>query len=175
MNAIWIRVACALVIVSLSGTFRGARAQSPATYNVSLSHAEISVDDSGRTVVTMMAAGDLRGALTVRLERAADGAIAGGEWAFTVSYTEIAASVPPPDGGEDDPGEMLVQKGVLKGTVTGGQVGPADGGLETLIGVRVALTGGTLAYDAITSGSGSIDGSNMADRDASSGSFTLTF
>ena len=46
----------------------------------------------------------------MRLERAADGTIAGGEWAFTVSYTEIVASAPPPDGGEDDPGEMLVQR-----------------------------------------------------------------
>lgn len=177
MNATWTRVGCGLVIAALSGVFWGARAQSPTAYSISFSHAEESVDPSGRTVMTMMARGDLQGALTVTLERAEDGAVTGGEWALTVSYTEILeSSEPAPPGAEEDPGEKLVQKGVLKGAVTGGLFTlESDGRLATLSGVQLMLTGGTLAYDGATSGNGSLDGASLSDRDASNGSITLVF
>jgi len=159
-----------------------ASAQSPsqATYTLTLSHAEESLDPSGRTVLTMMAAGDLQGALTVKLDRAADGTVTGGEWALTVSYTEIVT--PPPAGGGggggtvEDPGEILVQKGVLKGDVTAGVVSQnGSGAIDALSGVQLLLTGGTLAYEAVASGAGSLTGSAISDRDASSGSITLIF
>jgi hypothetical protein len=176
MNATLTRVACALVIAALSGVFWVGRAQSQTTYAITLSHAEESVDPVGRAVITMMARGDLQGALTVRLDRSADGTVTGGEWALTVSYTEVIATPPASSGGDDDPGERLVQKGVLKGTVTGGSVTlNDDGSVGTLNGVQLVLTGGTLAYDGTASGSGSIDGTSLADRDNSSGSISLVF
>jgi hypothetical protein len=177
MNAIATRVSCVLALALLSGMFSTMRAQPQTTYNIVLSHAEESVDASGQSVLTMMARGDLQGAFTVKLDRAADGTITGGEWALTVSFTEILASPTGGGGGtEEDAGEILVQKGVLKGAVTGGLASQnAAGKLDALSGVQLLLTGGTLAYDTVATGSGSIDSSSVSDRDASSGSITLIF
>ena len=177
MKAISTRVSCALVIALLAGLSLRIGAQGQTTYNIALSHAEETVDSSGQSVLTMMARGDLQGALTVKLQRAADGTVTGGEWALSVSYTEIVAAQPPSGNPEEeDPGEILVQKGVLKGVVTAGVASQnATGQIDALSGLQLLLTGGTVAYDTVASGSGSIDGSAVSDRDASTGSFTLIF
>jgi hypothetical protein len=164
------------------GGYRIARAQTQATYNLTFSHAEESIDAAGATVITVMARGDLQGVMTLKLERGEDGSVTGGEWALAVSYTETPVIPPPndnpitPPAGDNDPPENLVQKGVLKGQITGGAVAlNEDGGVVALNGVQLELTGGTLAYGSVLQGGGYINGTTLTDRDTSSGSVSLIF
>src|SRR5215469_10936078 len=115
----WARM-CAIVVVAafMLGTApRGQAAQqSPTTYSINLALAEQSHDDQGRTVITMLASGDLPGVLTLTLSTTADGTVSGGEWALVVSYTAPLNPKKPNAGS----GQKLVQRGVLNGTLTGG-------------------------------------------------------
>jgi hypothetical protein len=164
-----------LAVVASVSVFGDTFAQSQATtYNLTLSHAEASVDESGRIVVTMMASGDLQGTVTVRLDRSAEGAVTG-EWAFNVSYTEVMAVVPNGTG-DEDPGEALVQKGVLKGSVKGGSIAlNDDGSVRALSSLLLELKAGTLEYESVTAGDGLLNGTDVSNRDASNGSISLTF
>src|SRR5437879_2102847 len=98
---------CALSLVAVLtvafATSGGAALQSATTYNMQLSLAEQSQDDQGRTLLTMMSAGDLQGVLTLAVTTAADGSITGGEWALTVSYTEPNDPNAQPDPTSSDP------------------------------------------------------------------------
>jgi hypothetical protein len=154
-------------------------AQSTTTHNVTLAVADQSVDASGRTVITMMASGDLNGVLTVALQVRADGSIATGEWALNVSYTAPLNPNAQPDPSLPDPDspleEQFIQRGVLKGTLTGGSETLANGQVVAISGLQLSLTGGTVEYASVTSGNGTLQGSNLSDRDNSNGSMTLKF
>jgi hypothetical protein len=144
-------------------------------YNVGLSAATVSADEHDRLIVVMDAKGDLPGALTLRLERDASGStVTGGEWALVVAYTEeIQLS---PGEGDGDAGESLVQKGTLKGTISGGQITlNADGSPASVNSLQLAVSGGSMSYDAVTDGSGSAHEENLQDASASSGALTLSF
>ncbi len=155
------------------------RAQALTTYNVTLSHPEATTDSAGRVVVTLMAAGDLTGVVTVALERNAAGTVTGGEWAMNVSYVEtvpVDPATPVDPNGDNDGGERLVQKGTIKGAVAGGTVTlNADGTLARLNDVVLSLTSGTLQYQATTTGSGVLGATNLGNRDASSGAVSFIF
>lgn len=181
MKPVWAWMFVTLVAAGVGG-FRSARAQTQTTYNLTFSHAEQSIDAAGATVITVMAQGGLQGVMTLKLERGEDGSVTGGEWALAVSYTETPVIPPPndspvtPTDGDNDPPENLVQKGVLKGRITGGTVAlNGDGGVVVLNGVQLELTGGTLAYDGVLQGGGYINGTALSDRDTSSGSVSLIF
>jgi hypothetical protein len=150
--------------------------QSPSTtYNINLSKATVSATDDNRIIVVMDAKGDLPGALTLRLERDAAGSIVtGGEWALVVAYTEeIQLS---PGEGDGDPGEGLVQKGTLKGTISGGQVTlNPDGSIASINSLQLVVNGGSMSYDAVNDGSGSVHEENLQDADNASGGLTLSF
>jgi hypothetical protein len=159
----------------------GAAALTPAApspsgdYNVSLSGATVSADELDRLIVVMDAKGDLPGALTLRLERDASGStVTGGEWALVVAYTEeIQLS---PGEGDGDAGESLVQKGTLKGTISGGLLTlNADGSLASVNSLQLTVSGGSMSYDAVADGSGSAHEENLQDAPASSGSLALSF
>ena len=163
-------------LAAVAGLLWTARAQSLTTYNVTLSHAETSTDANGRLVLTALVAGDLPGTLTLAMNVDANGAVTGGEWAITVSYTEVTHLETPAEDGEDH-AESLVQKGMLKGDVAGGTLTLSpDGSLSSLNGIVLSITGGTLAYEgASTSGNGLIVGTSLSDRDASAGTGSIIF
>jgi hypothetical protein len=153
--------------------------QSPATYNVTLALADQHVDDHGRTVITMMASGDLRGVLTLAISSAPDGTVIDGEWSLNVSYTAPLNPNAQPDPSSSDPdagtGEQLIQRGVLSGTITGGSITRADGQVTGLSGLGLSLTNGTVEFADVPNGFGTFDGSSVNDRTNSTGSMTLTF
>jgi len=176
--------ACVLAITLSAYSRTGAQALS--TYNVTLSHAETSTDARGRTIVTMATRGDLPGTLTLAVERTADGAVIGGEWALNVSYTELTTADGHVEAADIDAGESgdetiphteaLVQKGVIKGRVAGGSLTlGADGALTTLNDLVLSVTSGTLAFDRTAGGNGVLSGASLSDRDASNGAVTITF
>ena len=105
-------------------------------HNVALAHARVSAENND-IIVVMDATGDLPGALTLKLN--CNGAnVTGGEWALVVAYTELLPDQPTEDG---DPGESLVQKGTLKGTITGAQITlSADGPIAAIDSLHYSLT-----------------------------------
>lgn len=175
----------AATFVVCLGLFLSVRAHERHTYNVTLAHPETNTDASGRVVVTMMAQGDLSGVVTLALEKNAAGTVTGGEWALMVSYTEIIPVDPnaPPHthgeeagGGEPHAGETLVQKGALKGTIAGGSLTlNPDGSLASLNDLVLSITGGTLQYQATTSGSGVVSAGQLSTRDTATGAVSLIF
>ncbi|HTC95447.1 MAG TPA: hypothetical protein VK699_18520 [Terriglobales bacterium] len=174
---------CALLVAAaalmLAMPSNSGAQQSPATYNINLALADEHVDDHGRTVITMMASGDLRGVLTLAISSVPDGTVTDGEWSLNVSYTVPLNPDAQPDFSLPDPdaaiGEQLIQRGVLSGTVTGGSITQADGQVAWLIGLRLSLTNGTVEFADVPNGFGTADGSNVNDRTNSAGSMTLTF
>lgn len=174
--ATWKQMARVCAGVGILSVLVSGAAYAQSTYMATLSHVAQAIDPVGRTVFTMMANGDLQGALTLVLERSTDGNVIRGEWAITVSYTEVYALPPSPDGDEDGHGERLVQRGVLKGAVIGGRAASNGAGAITAVtGIRLAITGGTLEYSATTTGGGLIDGTNLSDAAMSGGSIMLSF
>lgn len=141
------------------------------TFNNSLSSARISEHQDGDLVVVMSAAGELPGTLTLKLHRDADGVtVTGGEWAFLVSYTE---DIENEDGTH---GEALVQRGTIKGTVSGGQLTLGEGGIVNSVNaVQMVVNGGTLTFQEAQTGTGSGQITNLQNPELSSGNLTLTF
>ena len=172
------RVAGVMVIAIAASFTSRAGAQAQKTYAITLSQAEVTTDQAGRTVVSMVARGDLPGILTVALQTGPDGAVLGGEWALNVSYTSVThADGEVTVGGTEERGETevhqeaLVQRGVLKGDVGAG--GSLSG--SSLTGGWVVLSSGTLEFATVTNGSGTLTLSSLSDRDASTGALTFIF
>jgi len=165
-----------MVVTAFSGS---AAAQSPTAYNVTLGLANQTQDSQGRTVITMVAAGDLPGVLTLVLSTSPDGTVTGGEWALNVSYTSPLNPNAQPDPTYPDPdaaiGEQFIQLGVLKGVVTTGSATLANGSVTALAAAQLSVTGGTVRFASVSSGAGTVVGSNTADPINSTGSMILTF
>jgi hypothetical protein len=178
-------VASAVVCLGLVWTVR---AQEPQTFNVTLSHAEVSHDPtSGQTIVTMPVRGDLPGVLTLGLKQNAAGTVTGGEWSLVVSYSTTTSSdgtvtvdpveeIPHGQPGHTHGADALVQKGVIKGSVDGGTLSlNTDGSLRSLNDIVLSVTAGTLQYATATSGNGLLSGTNLSDRATSSGAASIVF
>jgi len=180
-TSLWVRtcVLCALTTLMIAaGTLRAA-AQTQTTYTITLAIASQFQDDQGRNVVTMQATGDLPGVLTLVLATAPDGTVTSGEFAFNSSYTAALNPDAVPDYSLPDPdepiGEKLVQLGVLSGSVSGGFATLAGSQVQALTSVQLVIESGTVQYAAVTSGTGSADGTAVNDPVNSTGSMTLTF
>jgi hypothetical protein len=179
------RLPVVLVVLFLAVVANRAVGQS-ANHEIKLSHAEASTDD-GRTIVRMVARGDISGTLTLAVTTAADGTITAGEWALAVSYiTETHedgdVEVQSPDvqeeaGQEHHPVvETLIQKGVLKGSVAAGKlVWNSDGKLSLVNNVALTISGGTVDYENVTGGSGTASGWNLEERNTANGALALVF
>jgi hypothetical protein len=169
----------AAALVFCLGLVWTVRAQEKHTYNVTLSLAEATTDPAGRVVVTMLAKGDLAGVVTLALEKNAAGTVTGGEWALNVSYVEsvpVDPNAPVNPSGDNDGGERLVQKGMIKGRITSGTLTlNADGTLSSLDGVLLSLDSGTLQYQSATSGSGLVTASQLGNRDTATGAVSFIF
>lgn len=146
------------------------------TFNDTLSNAVVSQHQDGDTVVVMTAKGELPGTLTLKLQRDASGnAIIGGEWAFNVSYTKVKHIVPETPGGEDH-AEFLVQRGSIKGVITGGQTSlNGNNSITDVNSIQLVINGGSLTFHKANSGSGSGQMTNLHDAEISTGSLTLSF
>ena len=165
----------AIFLMVAGFAFKVVKAQ-PANYDMKLSTPTVTVDENGRTIVTMMATGDLAGPLTMALTTNPDGMVSGGEWALIVSSTVVTQGTPEPGGDPDGQSEGLVQKGVLKGNVGSGTIKwNENGSVASISGVSLNVTGGTFEYDGVSGGSGSTNGYNLTDRANSDGTLALTF
>lgn len=153
--------------------------QTAVTHSVSLSGFQVSHIADNRIVVTMRAEGDLPGSLTLVLDReGAGGNIVSGEWALVVSYIQDVAAGQIHAENEDGEhgGEILVRKGTLKGTISGGTVTlNADGTVTSVDSVWLNINGGSLAYDGVTGGNGIVNGIDLQDFSTSSGTLSLNF
>ncbi|MDQ1741497.1 MAG: hypothetical protein QOE53_3149 [Pseudonocardiales bacterium] len=146
----------------------------PQAHNVTLRTARVSKTEDGRVVVLMEADNDLKGSLTMTLERDANGTtITGGFWALVLSYTELT----PSEGGDGDgASERLIQKGTLSGSVTGGSLTlDADGNVAAINSAQLTITQGSVAYEGVNAGGGSAQENDLQDAAKSSGSLVLNF
>jgi hypothetical protein len=125
----------------------------------------------------MRASGDLPGSLTLTIDRdGRDNTIVGGNWALVVSYIEDVAATAPQHADDDHGGELLIQKGVLKGTISGGTLTlNADGTVAAVNSVQVNINSGSLNYEAVTSGGGTVDETDLQDFAGSRGGLNLSF
>ena len=170
----------------LTGLVRTAPIQTSATaatHHITLRNAQVSQEPPNRIVLNTRAGGDLPGALTLVIDRnRADNRIAGGEWALVVSYIEdVPATAHSKSSGHADhtrepDGELLIQKGTLKGSITGGTVTfHADGTVASINALQLNIEGGTLTFNDVRGGTGTVDGKNLQDFSTSSGSLSLNF
>lgn len=143
------------------------------THNLTLSNVAETIDADGRQVLIAQVAGDLPGILTLALVIGPNGLVTSGEWALNVSYIQFG---PPDADGDGDPSESLVQRGVIKGAITGGSAVLNSSGVATdLSGIQLHITGATVEFAATTTGSGSVLGSSINQQAASSGLLAITF
>lgn len=163
----------------------GARTQSSQTtaaYTDSLKTAQVSYLKNNQIVVVMEASGDLRGALTLRLERDEAGQIKTGYWALVVSYiedVEVEGDEDHHNGEEGEPhpgGERLIEKGALSGSVSSGTLNiDTDGKVRSISNLQLSLEKGSLIYRDVTSGSGTVQAEGLGDFVNAKGTLSLFF
>lgn len=172
MKKSWLQSVLAMSAVMMS--FQPLTAQTKTiSHNLTLSNSVESTDAKGRVIVVSNVAGDLQGVLTLAMTMNPDGSVKTGEWAFSVSFTQFGAVTP---GGDGDASEVLVQLGVLKGTVLGGtSFHTSTGAVSDLSGIHLSLTGGTVQYAGKNVGSGSVTETHVNQQGAARGSLSLTF
>jgi len=145
------------------------------TFSDTLGNPQVSVHQDGDTIIVMTARGELPGTLTLKFHKDADGSITEGEWAFNVSYTEVQEIEPEVPGGEDH-SEFLIQRGTLKGTISGGTAAlNGEGSISSISSVQLRVNGGSLEFYSTSSGVGNGQVTNLQDASASSGTLTLSF
>lgn len=149
-------------------------AQAPAsTHSMTLSNATETIDRANRRVFVAKVDGDLPGVLTLALVIGPDGTVTGGEWALNVSYIQFG---PPDTDGDGDASESLVQRGVIKGSVSGGSAVVGANGLATSFsGIQLNITGATMQFAGTQTGNGTAVGSSMNLQTASNGLLTISF
>ena len=153
-------------------------------YHVVLNNAQVSRIANDRLVITMRTSGDLPGVLTLKVDMDGPSQIfVSGEWALVVSFIQdIPTSEPKPAGrskgsaDDDGGGEILVQKGVVKGTISGGSVTlNSDGIVASINSVQLNINGGTASYESVIGGIGTAQGTDLQDFATSAGTLDLNF
>lgn len=174
----------AVAVVTSIGLVWTVRAQGPTNHSVTLKADQISRGVDGRLVVTASATGDLRGALTLTITgTSSNGAVTSGEWVLVNTYIEdlFGEGHSENDGHDEEfpghhAGEHLVQLGSLSGQITGGTLTlDADGRVSSLTYLQLAVSLGSLTFDGVRDGSGTLALSGLQDVAASSGSAAITF
>ncbi len=145
---------------------------------VALSGARVSMLDKGRIVASFEARGDVRGLVTVTIDRDAKGSL-GGEWVLVSRYVRDLNA----DGQVDDrmaaeraalPGAELhglhkeyidiFEGGTLRGSVTGGSLTfDVDGALAGIESLQLAIDGGNLSFAGVK-GAASLSASGLRDE-----------
>lgn len=130
-----------------------------------LSAPRVDITESGQTVISLTASGELKGVVTLQLHRAADGSLSG-EWAFTVAHvdnTDPATGLEPEEGHEhaEDGHEhgphrdhvTMVHRGALAGTITGANLSFDSAGALSSFSASLTIAQGSSEFDGAT-GSG---------------------
>ena len=166
-------LACCAFALALTSAGSLHAQSNPTSHNLTLNNVTETVDANGRRIFVANVRGDLDGVLTLALVVGPNGVVSGGEWALNVSYILLG---PASTDGDGDPIESLVQRGVIKGSVSGGSASVVGGGLASdIYGIRLNISGATVEFASITTGTGSVMGSNMNHQAVSNGYLTLTF
>ena len=161
-----------------------ARAQGPSTRNIALKADQVSRGEDGRLVIAISASGDLRGALTLTITgTSSTGSITGGEWVLVNTYIEdVLGEGHTEDDGHDEEypghhaGERLIQLGSLSGAITGGTLTlDSSGNASSVTFVQLGIALGSLSFDGVHEGTGSLALSGLEDVARSSGSAAFTF
>ena len=173
----------------VSPAVKTASPDSPATtYNVSLKLAQVSKLNDSKAVVTMVAAGDLRGVLSLHLDtNPANGNISNGEWNLLVAYSEDVDTgqsaghenelgVSPDHDEPHSEGERFIDRGVIRGTISAGNLQVDQNGVVTGLGsVQLLFVSGSMEFSALQQGAGTMSATNVDRENLSSGSLTLNF
>ena len=177
-------IAGAAALMTSIGLVWTVGAQGPTTRSVTLKADQISRGDDGRLVIAATATGDLRGALTLTITGASsNGAVTGGEWVLVNTYIEdLFGEGHSEDDGHDEEfpghhaGERLVQLGTLSGPITGGTLTlDANGRVSSLTYLQLGVSLGSLTFEGVRDGSGTLALSGLEDVAASTGSAAFTF
>ncbi len=145
----------------------------PTTHALTFSNPTEHRDAKGRVVIVGHVAGDLPGILTLALTVNSAGVITSGEWALNVSFTQFG---PPDPDGDGDASEVLIQRGMIKGSITdGGAQLNASGLASSANGLQLHVTGATVQFAAKTTGSGSFTGGGLLNSSTANGTLNLTF
>jgi hypothetical protein len=127
----------------------------------------------------METAGDLRGLLTLTIDRTADG-VTTGEWALVVKHLQDvdAAGAPVAPNFDETNGEPaervgIVDRGALGGSIADGALTVAeDGTISGISSLQLTLATGSLTFQGAT-GSGTASIASL--QQSSTGTLTLTF
>ena len=172
-NRIWqtsLLALCALLFCVAPA--RSANKEEPTAHVLTVSSVDQTIDRNGRKIFVAHLSGELPGILTMVLNVEPGGAVTGGEWALNVSYQVFGRPNPAGDG---DASERLVQLGHFKGTVVSGTAAVLPNRITTSASVQLMITGATVNFAGITSGSGSFIGADLNVSSISSGTFTLIY
>ena len=162
-------------------------ARAAGRHEVTLSGARVSMLEKDRIVASFDAAGDIRGLLTVTIDRDTKGALTG-EWVLVSRYTRDLT----PEGEPDElaaerraalPGMELHrlhkeyfeirERGTLRGSIVGGALAfDVDGSLRAIESLQLAIDGGSIEFEG-ASGKGSLAAANLRDE-GGSGTLSLT-
>lgn len=148
------------------------------SHSVSLNKAVVSKVSDSNIVVTMEASGDMRGSLSLILNRdASNNSITGGDWALVASHIEdVDAHEESLNESEPHGGELLINNGTLRGSITGGSITLNDEGAVTSLGaIQMSVVSGSLTYSEVSAGDGLANGLGLNDVQTSSGTLTLNF
>ena len=149
--------------------------QASGGHQVTLSRARVSMLEKGRIVASFDAGGDIKGLLTVTIDRDAQGALTG-EWVLVSRYLQdVTPEGEPDDLAQDEraalPGWELHglhreyitirERGTLRGSITGGALDfDVDGTLRGIESLQLAIKGGSIEF-AEAAGSGSLAAANV--------------
>jgi hypothetical protein len=170
---------CCLALAAMLGLAATGHAQTTQTaHSITLTQPKTSQVTPSRTVITMEAAGDLRGLLTLTIDRTADGV--SGEWALVVKHLQDvdaagAPTAPNFDESQGEPAERIgiVDLGTLGGSISAATLSTtADGAIAGIDGLQLTVATGSLTFQGAT-GAGWANVSTLLS--ASTGTLTLTF
>jgi hypothetical protein len=160
--------------------------QAAGGHEITLARSRVAMLERGRIVASFDATGDIKGMLTVTIDRGV-GAALGGEWVLVSRYLRDLT----PEGEPDEqaverraalPGEELHrlhkeyieirERGTLRGSISGGAlVFDVDGRLTGIEGLQLAIQGGSIEFKG-AAGSGTLTASGLRDQ-SGTGSLTL--
>lgn len=162
-------------------------AHAAAPQDVTLSGARVDMLGDGRIVASFDATGAIRGLLTLRIDRGAEGAR--GQWVLVSRYLQDLT----PEGEVDEraqeiraslPGDELHllhrehitirERGTLRGSIAGGALDfDVDGRLRSIGGLELRVDGGSLEFAGRT-GTGALSAAGLQDGTNGTGTLRLS-
>ena len=157
----------AALLLALATSQTAAQQPTGVPHSADLSAPRVDVLDTGETVITLTASGELKGLVTFNLRPTPDGRF-NGEWAFTVGHVDNADPAtgiePEPEhehtgGDHEHPGHphrdyvTVVHRGALAGAISGAQLSFDSAGALTAVSAALTIARGSAEFDGAT-GSG---------------------